>query len=70
MFILCYSYVVASLFITIFSFAARTMMHCFLIDEEEGGSQDTPWCLKNFVAYCEEHETKEAIDASSPPTLN
>lgn len=53
--ILCYSYVVASLFITIFSFSARTILHCFLLDEENGGSKDTPQCLKAFLDYCDEN---------------
>jgi hypothetical protein len=47
--VLAYAYVVASLFLTIFSFSARTILHCFLLDEENGGSRDTPECLKKFI---------------------
>jgi hypothetical protein len=48
--VLCYSYVVASLFLTIFSFSARTILHCFLLDEETGKSINTPECLEAFLA--------------------
>ena len=48
--ILTYAYVVASLFMTIFSFAARTILHCFLLDEETSdGAVTAPECLKKFL---------------------
>lgn len=56
-FILAYSYVVASLFLTIFSFAARTILHNFLLDEEvSGGNPNTPSSLQPFLDYCPEPE--------------
>lgn len=44
--IVAYAYVVASLFLTIFSFSARTILHCFLLQEETSESAvDAPASL-------------------------
>ena len=59
-----YSYVVAGLFLTIFSFAARTLLHCFLLDEENGGGKDTPACLKSFVDYVDENDAEKDDDGN------
>lgn len=64
--ILCYAYVVGSLFLTIFSFAARTILFCYLVDEDNGGSSDTPKSLKPFVDYVDSDEFKEAELGKKP----
>jgi hypothetical protein len=40
---------IASLFLTIFDFAASSILHCFIMDEDFGGSQNTPESLKDFL---------------------
>jgi hypothetical protein len=43
-------YLVASLFLSLFSFAATTILHCFIFDEDTGGQSGiTPEALKPFL---------------------
>lgn len=46
-----FAYLVGSLFLSIFSFSSTAIMHCFLLDEETGGSKQTPEYLKSFLDH-------------------
>ena len=52
------SYLVASLFLSIFSFSCTAILHCFLLDEDTGGSAMTPDSLKGFLTYNDEQNAK------------
>lgn len=43
------AYIVSSVFLSIFTFAASTILQCFLLDEELGGSTRTPKSLQTFL---------------------
>jgi hypothetical protein len=48
--IAAFGYLVGSLFLSIFSFSCTAILHCFLLDEETGGSdKNTPESLKSFL---------------------
>merc|ERR1712054_128365 len=47
--IMVLAYSVASVFMAIFTFAASTILQCFLLDEELGGSTRTPDALQRFL---------------------
>jgi hypothetical protein len=40
---------IASLFLAIFDFAASTILHCFIMEEDFGGSNNTPESLQGFL---------------------
>jgi hypothetical protein len=40
---------IASIFLSVFDFSALTILHCFCLDEEQGGSRNTPDGLKKFL---------------------
>lgn len=45
------AYLVASLFLSVFSFACTAILHCFILDEDTGGEDDsiTPDSLEPFL---------------------
>lgn len=44
------SYLVGSLFLSIFTFSATTILHCFILDEDTGGASGlTPASLVPFL---------------------
>ena len=43
------AFLIASLFLTIFDFSASAILHCFISDEDFGGSRNTPESLKDFL---------------------
>lgn len=53
------AYLVGSLFLSIFSFSCTAILHCFLLDEDTGGSQNTPESLKPFLDYNDEQNSKK-----------
>lgn len=59
MVILLVSYMVASMFLSIFSFSSTAILHCFLLDEDTGGSKFTPDGLQGFIKDCTEKAEKE-----------
>lgn len=57
--VLTVAYVVGSLFLSIFSFSCTAILHCFLMDEDTGGSANTPDSLRSFLDYNDEQNTKK-----------
>mmetsp|Transcript_29339 Transcript_29339/g.44209 ORF Transcript_29339/g.44209 Transcript_29339/m.44209 type:complete len:428 (+) Transcript_29339:627-1910(+) len=53
------AYVVASLFLSIFDFASLAILHCFIMDEDFGGSSRTPDSLKSFLDLNDEQVAKK-----------
>ena len=51
------AYVIAGLFLSIFDFSALAILHCFIVDEDFGGSSKTPDCLVHLL---EENDRREA----------
>lgn len=47
--ILLVSYMVGSMFLSVFSFACTALLHCFILDEDTGGSDLTPKSLQGFL---------------------
>ena len=47
--IMVLAYLVASVFLAIFTFTASTILQCFLLDEEVGGGNRTPDALQTFL---------------------
>jgi len=45
------AYVIGSLFLSIFSFSCTAILHCFLLDEDTGGSGNSPHSLQSFLEY-------------------
>ena len=54
------AYLIGSLFLSIFSFSCTAILHCFLLDEDTGGSQVTPNSLKGFLDYTDKQNAKSA----------
>lgn len=44
-----FAYLVASMFLSVYDFSALTILHSFCLDEEQGGSRNTPEGLKKFL---------------------
>jgi len=53
------SYLIGSLFLSIFSFSCTAILHCFLLDEDTGGSAVTPNSLKGFLDYTDRQNAKQ-----------
>ena len=72
--IAAFGYLVGSLFLSIFSFSCTAILHCFLLDEENGGNdKNTPESLRSFLDANDKHnaakdgdkkEEKEKEDAN------
>ena len=43
------SYLVATLFLSVFSFSATAILHAFILDEDQGGNAAAPECLEAFL---------------------
>jgi len=54
------AYFVGSLFLSIFSFACTAILHCFILDEDTGGSEKTPASLQGFLDMNDARAKKEA----------
>lgn len=54
------AYLVASLFLSIFSFSCTAILHSFLYDEDCGGSNRTPKSLQSFTDYEDKKAKEEA----------
>jgi len=44
-----WAYMVASIFLSLFEDSAITILYCFILDEEHGGSTRTPDSLRGFL---------------------
>ena len=53
------AYLLASIFLSIFSFSATTILHCFIIDEEVKGNR-APQSLMSFIERNNAHNQKLA----------
>jgi hypothetical protein len=53
------AYVVGSLFLSIFSFSCTAILHCFIMDEDFGGSANTPDSLRSFLDYNDSENAKK-----------
>ena len=53
------SYLIGSLFLSIFSFSCTAILHCFLLDEDTGGSAVTTNSLKGFLDYTDRQNAKQ-----------
>jgi hypothetical protein len=47
------------MFLSVFSFAATAIVHCFLLDEESGGNGSTPECMKAFLDHHDKINAKK-----------
>ena len=45
----CIAFVVSTMFLNVFSFSSLTILQCFLLDEDFGGSNRTPQSLQKFL---------------------
>ena len=50
---------IASMFLSVFDFSALTILHSFCLDEEQGGSRNTPDGLKKFLDMDPETQIKD-----------
>ena len=55
-----WTYMVASIFLSLFEDSAITILYCFILDEEHGGSTKTPDALKQFLDIADEKFTERA----------
>jgi len=68
------SYLVASLFLSIFSFSCTALLHCFIMAEDQGYNATTPKSLQPFLDMSDEQKagakakTKEEHDADGAKT--
>lgn len=44
-------YIVGSLFLSIFSFSCTAILQCFIMDEDMGGSVNSPQSLQSFLDH-------------------
>lgn len=54
-----FSYLVGSLFLSIFSFSCTAILHCFISDEDNGGSDRTPKSLQPFLDFVDSKQEKD-----------
>ena len=53
------AYVISTLFLEIFSFSSTAILHCFILDEDFGGSDKTPDSLKEFLTQNKQHQERK-----------
>jgi hypothetical protein len=53
-----FAYAITSLFLDMFSFSSTAILHCFILDEDFGGSDKTPDSLKEFLQMNEAENAK------------
>jgi hypothetical protein len=54
MIIAFFAYLVSGVFLSLFQDSALTILHCFCLDEEQGGGRNTPEELKGFIDMADE----------------
>lgn len=57
--VLIVSYFVGSIFLSVFSFSCTALLHCFILDEDTGGSEMTPKSLQGFLTENDKKMEKE-----------
>jgi len=63
------SYLVGSLFLSVFSFSCTALLHCFIMSEDQGINANTPKSLEPFLELSDKQKanskakTKEQHDA-------
>jgi hypothetical protein len=55
------AWMVASLFLSIYEFGTLAILHCFILNEDLGGSANTPQCLVQFL---DETKQTKATDSN------
>lgn len=61
LFVGLFSYLVGSLFLSIFSFSCTAILHCFITDEDRGGRKDrTPESLQKFIDIKDQEDAKKS----------
>jgi len=66
--ILMVSYLVGSMFLSVFSFAATAILHCFILDEDTRGGGNpglTPKSLQPFLEQLDIKNAKDGVDDGS-----
>ena len=67
------SYVVASLFLSIYDFSSLAILHCFILNEDQEGKVSPPDALKDFLeqdkATAEKKGKKTKQIEDGPPEL-
>lgn len=61
-----FAYVSATLFLEVFSFAAQTIMHAFLIAEENKENRNIPPSLREFIEENGEEKKEESANQAKP----
>lgn len=61
--IFCIAYVVGTIFVSVFSISANTIMQCFLVDTEVGGdshgAKNRPAALESYIYLAEKKESSD-----------
>ena len=52
------AFIIATLFLSLFEFSALTILQCFLVDSETGGSRKTPNSLQGFLDRVQDEQAK------------
>ncbi len=64
------AYILSSIFLSVFSFSATAILHCFLVDEEVGGGRQ-PKSLQPFIDRNEEYNAaKNRKGGNAPPVAD
>lgn len=59
-----FAYMIASVFLSVFDFSALTILHCFCLDESQGGgTRNTPDGLKKFLEKDDEMDKMKKANA-------
>lgn len=53
------AYLVGSMFLSVFSFGCTAILHCFILDEDTGGSDFTPEGLTPFLTMNDARKAKD-----------
>ena len=65
-----WAYMVASIFLSLFEDSAITILYCFILDEEHGGSTRTPDSLRPFLDLADEKFKERAGEEGEAPEEN
>ena len=65
-----FAYLTASMFLSVFDFSALTILHAFCLDEEQGGSRNTPDGLKKFLDMAPETQINQVRDPNASGHIN
>lgn len=57
-----FAYLISGIFLSLFQDSALAILHCFCLDEEQGGSVNTPDSLKGFLDMADEQAKMQEAD--------